>query len=131
MTRHEAAPTRILVVDDEELVRRLLQRLLEREGYDVEVASSGEEGLERARARAPDAVLLDTFLPGMSGPEVCRALRRDAATASIPVLMLSGDDGTENVEEGLAAGASDFLVKPFDRRAVLQRLDQAIDATRT
>lgn len=131
MTRHEAAPTRILVVDDEELVRRLLQRLLEREGYDVEVASSGEEGLERARARTPDAVLLDTFLPGMSGPDVCRALRRDPSTASTPVLMLSGDDGTENVEEGLAAGASDFLVKPFDRRAVLERLEQAIDATRT
>lgn len=130
MAEPGANPARILVVDDESMVRRLLQRLLEREGYEVDLAASGEEAMERVQARVPDAVLLDMYMPGMDGTEVCRALKREPATKEIPVLMLSGDDARESHAAGREAGASDFLSKPFEVGDVLRRLHHAIEAAR-
>ena len=123
-------PARILVVDDEDMVRRLLQRMLERQGYEVDLAANGEEAMERARERVPDAILLDMYMPGMDGAEVCRALKREPATAEIPVRMLSGDDAPESHAAGREAGASEFLSKPFELGDVLRRLHQAIEAAR-
>jgi two-component system response regulator MprA len=131
MDPKETPPARILVVDDEEMVRNFLQRMLERQGYAVDVAATGEEGMARARgAQRPDAILLDLNMPGISGADVCRALKQDPDTSAIPVILLSGDDAWKSQTMGRDAGASDFLTKPFERERVLQRLNEAIEAAR-
>jgi two-component system, OmpR family, response regulator MprA len=102
---------RILVVDDEPTVRDSLDRALSLDGYDVELAADGEEGLAKARSQAPDAIVLDVLMAGLDGLETCRALR--ARGDRTPVLMLTARDGIGERVAGLDAGADDYLVKPF------------------
>jgi two-component system response regulator MprA len=102
---------RILVVDDEPTVRDSLGRALRLDGYDVELAADGAEGLTKARTRAPDAIVLDVLMAGMDGLETCRELR--ARGNRTPVLMLTARDGVGDRVAGLDAGADDYLVKPF------------------
>jgi two-component system, OmpR family, response regulator MprA len=102
---------RILVVDDEPKVRDSLDRALRLEGYDVELAAGGEEGLAKALRSAPDAIVLDVLMAGMDGLQACRALR--ARGDRTPVLMLTARDGVGDRVAGLDAGADDYLVKPF------------------
>ncbi|HUO84761.1 MAG TPA: fused response regulator/phosphatase [Thermoanaerobaculia bacterium] len=113
---------RILVIDDNAADARLISRVLERHGYDVNAAFSGEEGLIRARERAPDCVLVDYRMPGMDGYEVCRRLKTDPALQSVPVLMLTGADSTRNLVEGLEAGADDFVTKSAELEVILARM---------
>ncbi|MFF0307880.1 response regulator transcription factor [Streptosporangium sp. NPDC004379] len=111
---------RILVVDDDPAILRSLRRGLTLEGFDVETADSGERALELARDAAPDAVVLDVSMPGLSGIEVCTRLRaRDWQT---PVLMLSAMDEVADRVAGLAAGADDYVVKPFELEELVLRL---------
>ncbi|MEU9833084.1 response regulator transcription factor [Streptosporangium sp. NPDC048047] len=111
---------RILVVDDDPAILRSLRRGLTLEGFDVETADSGERALELARDAAPDAVVLDVSMPGLSGIEVCARLRtRDWQT---PVLMLSAMDEVADRVAGLAAGADDYVVKPFELEELVLRL---------
>jgi two-component system, OmpR family, response regulator MprA len=111
----------ILVVDDERAVRESLRRALELEGYGVELASDGEEALERlALQPAPDAVVLDILMPGVDGLEVCRRLRRDGH--GVPVLMLTARAEVDSRVAGLDAGADDYLPKPFALAELLARL---------
>jgi two-component system, OmpR family, response regulator MprA len=112
---------RVLVVDDERAVRDSLRRALELEGYDVELATDGEEALERlAQNGEPDAVVLDILMPKMDGLEVCRRLRREGHR--LPVLMLTARDEVENRVAGLDAGADDYVTKPFALDELLARL---------
>jgi two-component system, OmpR family, response regulator MprA len=112
---------RVLVVDDERAVRESLQRALELEGYDVELAADGEEAIERLTATAPaDAVILDVLMPGIDGLEVCRRLR--AAGSAVPVLMLTARAEVDSRVAGLDAGADDYLPKPFALAELLARL---------
>src|SRR3954469_14526698 len=115
-------PMRILVVDDERAVRESLRRALTLDGYEVELASDGEEALERFSAPTPepDAVVLDVLMPRVNGLEVCRRLR--AAGNRIPVLMLTARDQVEDRVEGLDAGADDYVVKPFALEELLARM---------
>jgi len=112
----EAPPgprTRVLVVDDDQTARDLLQRGLEKEeGFEVLLASSGEEGIRMAREMKPDVITLDVLMPGMDGWAVMKALKSDPLTAAIPVVMVSMVD---DKDIGYALGASDYLLKPFDR----------------
>jgi len=110
---------RVLVIDDEATVRDLMRRFLAREGYDVVAASNGEEGLRLARELAPDAITLDVMMPGMDGWAVLAALKADAQTAAIPVVMLTIVDD-KNL--GYALGAADYLTKPIDRDRLLEAL---------
>jgi len=96
---------RILVVDDEERNRRLLVAMLEAEGYAAAAASDGAQALELMRQNPPDIVLLDIMMPGMDGYEVARALKADAATRAIPVVMVTALDDRESRLRGLEAGA--------------------------
>ena len=105
---------RILVVDDDPLVREVLLRFLEREGYEPFPAASGEEALEMVSAQPPDLVLLDVQLPGIDGYTVCRQLKDDEATALIPVTILTGVTDAEARTRGIEAGADDFITKPFE-----------------
>lgn len=111
---------RILVVEDEPKLARAVSRGLEREGYAVDAVRSGDDALLYARVYDYDAVVLDVLLPGMSGLEVCRTLRREEAWA--PILMLTARDGVEDRIRGLDAGADDYLVKPFAFGELLARL---------
>jgi two-component system response regulator MprA len=123
---------RILVVDDEPAVRDSLERALRLDGYEVDLAADGREGLERCRAEPPDAIVLDLLMPEMDGLEACRRLRE--AGDRTPVLMLTARDGVSDRVAGLDAGADDYLVKPFALeelqarlRALLRRAEPAGD----
>ena len=103
--------TRVLVIEDEPRVARIVQRALEHDTYAVDVATDGADGLTRARSGAFDAIVLDVLLPKMDGIQVCRQLRSERA--AIPILMLTARDAVEQRVEGLNAGADDYLTKPF------------------
>ena len=115
------APTRptVLVVDDEQTLRDTLDYNLRREGYRVLTAADGPAAVRLAHAEHPDLVILDIMLPGMSGFEVCRALRRELR---IPILMLSAREDEIDKVLGLELGADDYLTKPFGLRELLARV---------
>ncbi len=110
---------RILVVDDDEAITVALRRALAFEGYVVDVAHDGEEGLRKVRDRVPDLVILDVLMPGVDGLEFCRRLR---ASDDTPVLMLTARDEIADRVRGLDAGADDYLVKPFATDELLARV---------
>jgi putative two-component system response regulator len=107
-------PDRILIVDDDTSVRDLLVRFLERESYVPVSAATGEEALELVRAYPPDLILLDIQLPGLDGYAVCRALKENAATALIPITLLTGLQDSEARMRGIEAGADDVITKPVE-----------------
>jgi two-component system response regulator MprA len=113
---------RILVVDDERAVRESLQRALELEGYEIELAADGREALAQLEngEPEPDAVILDVLMPVIDGLEVCRRLRR--AGNRVPVLMLTARDEVENRVAGLDAGADDYVPKPFALEELVARI---------
>lgn len=104
---------RVLIIDDDINQRLLTRECLELHEFDVIEASSGEVGLRLAREIHPDLILLDVVMPGMSGFEVCRELRSDPAIWYIPVILVTGQDGAEDIETGFSIGATDFLCKPL------------------
>lgn len=109
----------ILVVDDEERIRRLLRMYLEKEGYEIEEAQDGETALKLATDKDYDLILLDVMLPGMDGTEVCARLRQFKAT---PVIMLTAKGEETNRVHGFEVGADDYVVKPFSPREVIYRV---------
>lgn len=112
----------ILIVEDEKDIRDLLSFHCEREGFAVFEAEDGHRALELAAEKRPDIILLDLMLPGMDGLSVCRALQRDAATAAIPVIMLTAKGEEIDRIVGLELGAADYVVKPFSVREVMLRV---------
>ena len=115
-------PARVLVVDDEERNRRLFVAMLEAEGYTALEAADGAQALELARQSPPDLVLLDIMMPGMDGYEVARALKADALTKAIPVVMVTALDDRDSRLRGLEAGAEEFVTKPVDRNEMRVRV---------
>ena len=111
--------TRILLVEDEESYREPLTYQLTREGYEVTTAADGDEALTAFQRSAPDLVLLDLMLPGRSGVEVCRELRK---TSAVPVIMLTAKDGEIDKVVGLELGADDYVTKPYSFRELLARI---------
>jgi len=111
---------RVLVIEDHVRMNALLKRGLQEEGYSVDVAATGEDGLWLARENPYDAVVLDVMLPDLDGFEVCRALRDEGEWA--PILMLTARDGIEDRVKGLDAGADDYLTKPFSFAELSARL---------
>ncbi len=118
MTQTEARPFRILVVEDDAQIVRVLKLELEHEGYAVETASDGLAGLEKA-LKEPDLVVLDLMLPKMDGSEICRRVR---AKSSVPIIMLTAKDRIADRIGGLDTGADDYLVKPFSVDELLARV---------
>ena len=112
----------ILIVEDEQDIRELLAYNLEKEGYATVQAADGKEGLELARSRKPDLILLDLMLPKMDGLAVCRELERDSGTVRIPIIMLTAKGEIEDRIIGLELGADDYLIKPFSPRELVARV---------
>jgi DNA-binding response OmpR family regulator len=112
----------ILVIDDDELVSRTLQRTLKLYDYQVMVANSGPEGLQLARRHRPDLFVLDIMMPGMDGYQVCRQIRGDPLLADLPVLFLTAKVKDEDKIEGFRAGADDYLSKPFNMEELQLRV---------
>jgi class 3 adenylate cyclase len=117
-----SAPARILVVDDTPVNLKLLADLLSAKGYVAVTATSGAEALDKIGAEPPDLVLLDVMMPGMSGYEVCRKLRDNAATTMLPVVMVTALDPAQERVKGIEAGADDFLSKPIHQAELLARV---------
>ena len=111
---------RILVVDDDPSVTSLLKRSLAYEGFVVEIANSGQEGLTIARERPPDLAILDIMMPGLDGLEVLRRLR--AADAELAILMLTASDSPTDQVQGLDGGADDYVTKPFSLDVLIARV---------
>jgi len=111
--------TRVLVVEDEESFSEALSYMLRKEGFEVAVAATGPAALEEFDRSGADLVLLDLMLPGLSGTEVCRALR---AKSNVPVIMLTAKDSEVDKVVGLELGADDYVTKPFSSRELVARI---------
>jgi len=112
----------ILVIEDEEDIAELIRYNLEREGYRILHADSGERGLEIVRRQRPDLILLDLMLPGMDGLEVCKRVKADSATGHTPIIMVTARGEEADVVTGLELGAEDYLTKPFSPRVMVARV---------
>jgi two-component system, OmpR family, response regulator RegX3 len=110
---------KILVVEDEESISEALAYVLGKEGFIVQVANTGTDGLAEFSLWSPDLVLLDVMLPGLPGTEVCRAIR---TTSSVPIIMLTAKDAEIDKVVGLELGADDYVTKPFSTRELLARI---------
>jgi phosphate regulon transcriptional regulator PhoB len=114
--------SRVLIVEDEPDIRDLLAFHLERDGFQVSKCRSGADALRQVRAAPPDLVLLDLMLPEIDGLEVCRRLRQDPGTASLPIVMLTAKGEEVDRILGLELGADDYVVKPFSPKEVVARV---------
>lgn len=118
---------RVLVVDDEAVVAEVVEQYLRRDGYEVLVATTGEQGLRAARDWAPDLVVLDVMLPEMDGLEVCRRIRQDSLT---PIIMLTARGEESDRIVGLELGADDYMVKPFSPGELAARVKSVLRRAR-
>jgi two-component system phosphate regulon response regulator PhoB len=116
------AKERILVVDDEEDILELVRFHLSREGYQLVLAASGEDALKKAGREAFDLVVLDLMLPGLDGLEVAKALKTDAKTKTLPIIMLTAKGEDADIVTGLEIGADDYITKPFSPRVLTARV---------
>jgi len=112
----------VLVVEDEPDLREVMRYNLQREGFEVVECEDGEQGLEAIRQRLPSLVLLDIMLPGMSGLDICRAMKRDPETRGIPVIMVTARGEESEIVLGLELGADDYVPKPFSPRELVARV---------
>lgn len=117
---------RVLLIDDDQKITSMMKRGLTFEGFDVDVANNGREGLMHVIEQPPDLVILDVMMPGIDGLEVCRRLRREG---NIPILMVTGRDTVADRVEGLETGADDYLVKPFAFEELVARVKALLRRT--
>jgi DNA-binding response OmpR family regulator len=122
---------KILVVDDESEAVELVEFNLKQAGFEVVTAADGEEAVKKAKASLPALVVLDLMLPEIDGLEVCKLLRRDAATAKIPILMLTAKAAEIDRVLGLEIGADDYVTKPFSPRELILRIKKILERGQT
>jgi len=120
-------PESIVIVEDEPDIAGIVELWLAGEGFDVAVAGTGEEALDLVMSRRPDLVVLDVMLPDMDGIEVCKRLRADHRTASVPIIMLTARTMTADRVAGLVAGADDYVTKPFEPLDLIDRVNRLIE----
>ena len=126
-TAVEAARTRsIIIVEDDEDIADSIRFNLEREGFRIRVAATGEDALDLILNGPPNLILLDLNLPGMSGFEICRRLREESATSKVPILMLTARADETDKVLGLNIGADDYITKPFSMRELVARINAAL-----
>ena len=116
----------VLIADDDEDILQLLSFRLERAGYEIVLARSGDEALRLALDLLPAVAILDGMMPGLDGFEVTREIRRNAATSTTPVILLTARAQASDIARGMAAGADEYLKKPFDARDLADRVDRLV-----
>ena len=116
------AKEKILFIEDDEDIQELVRYNLAREGYDVRLAGSAEDGLTHVSSWKPDLVLLDLMLPGMDGLDACRKLKSSEATSATPVIMVTAKGEESDIVTGLELGADDYIVKPFSPKVLVARI---------
>jgi DNA-binding response OmpR family regulator len=121
-----AARSLVLVADDDEDILQLLSFRLERAGYEIVQARNGDDALQLALELVPALAVLDVMMPGLNGYEVTRELRRNQATSTTPVILLTAKAQAADVARGMAAGANDYVKKPFDARDLADRVDRLL-----
>ena len=112
----------ILIIEDEPDILQILKFNLKNEGYKVYESINGEKGLKKAQKKLPDIILLDLMLPGIHGLDVCKILKNNSTTSSIPIIMLTALGQEENIVKGLEAGADDYISKPFSFKILNARI---------
>ena len=118
--------TKILIVEDAEPVGALIEDLLKQRGYQIMTAADGKKGLEAARKELPDLVICDVMVPELDGIELCRKLKSDPAASRVKVIMLSSLDRRKNIEAAFAAGAAEYVVKPFDNGKFVRLVEEVL-----
>ena len=116
----------ILVVDDSQTELHVLKGLLEKNGYSVQTAEDGAQGIDAAKEHQPDLILMDVVMPVLNGFQATRQLHRDPATSDIPVIMVTTKDQETDRSWGLRQGAVDYVVKPIDAKALLSKIKSAL-----
>ncbi len=119
-------PKRILVVDDEPHILRLLKDALTRRGYEVVSAASGEQAIAAVKEQPPALIFMDVMMPGMSGLAATKAIRQEAGLAGVPIFLLTARGQEQDVEAGMAAGADEYLTKPFSPRQLAALVDEKL-----
>ena len=123
-------PRRILVAEDDRFLRKAAEMALKRRGYTVLTAANGEEALRTAQSALPDLVLLDLIMPKLNGFDVLQALKKDAPTAHIPVIILSNLGQERDVQQAMEAGAAAYLIKgDLSLQSLVERVEEALTAT--
>jgi two-component system, OmpR family, phosphate regulon response regulator PhoB len=120
----------VVVADDDPDIREMVVFKLEQEGHQVIAVGDGQEALSEIRSRQPDLALLDIMMPKMTGDEVCRQLRADDATATIPVIFLTARVQDVDIQAGLASGGAGYIGKPFSSRELMVRANMLLQRTR-
>ena len=113
---------KVLVVEDDLDIQDIVVSVLGRAGHEVLVEDNGDAGLAAALSQQPDLVILDWMMPGLSGVEVCRAIRADPGAKQVPILMLTAKAQEADIDQAFAAGADDYMVKPFRGRELSSRV---------
>lgn len=119
--------TRVLIVDDSPTETHVLRNMLEKHGYEISVAENGEQGISMAKSESPDVILMDIVMPGVNGFQATRKLSKDAATATIPIIIISTKDQDTDRIWGMRQGAKDYLTKPVTEQDLLQKIKGALD----
>jgi DNA-binding response OmpR family regulator len=117
---------KILIIDDDAFIRRPLEFILREEGFAPVTAVDGEDGLAKIEGDRPDLIVLDVMMPGMDGFDVCRRVRNDPRFSSIPVILLTAKGQESDCERGRAAGATDFMSKPYSPSELLRRVREIL-----
>tara|TARA_B100000029_G_scaffold368428_1_gene361980 strand:- start:627 stop:1100 length:474 start_codon:yes stop_codon:yes gene_type:complete len=123
-------PAKLLIADDNQQNRELLEAYLVVEGYEIAMATDGQETLDQVAAISPDLVLLDIMMPRLSGYEVCQQLKRDDDTRGIPILMVTALNEMGDIERAVEAGCDDFLTKPVNRLELTTRIKSLLRVRR-
>jgi len=121
----------VLVVDDDDFQRQVLSSILTSEHYSLSFATSGEAALEAVRHKRPDLILMDILMPGMDGIEATRQIKGDAVLAGVPIIIISGQNQRETVLECIATGATDYIVKPYNKVTLIKKIQDAIRSGQT
>ncbi|HET8547828.1 MAG TPA: response regulator [Bryobacteraceae bacterium] len=120
---------RVLICDDEPAICESVSFIVDQEGYEAVTAEDGDEGLRLIRTSAPDLVLLDVMMPGMTGFELCREIKSHEATRDIYVILLTAAGQERDRTDGYASGADEYMTKPFSPRMLRQRLHELLDGS--
>ena len=116
---------KILVIEDDPDIRVMMDFIL-RDAYSLVLCEDGRSGISRALSEKPDLILLDIYMPGLSGLEVCKAIRENPDTSHIPIIILTAGAQKDEVSEGYSLGANDYVCKPFDPDELLERIEKLI-----